>query len=382
MKKFLLYIIILFIQQSVYACQFDNVTFEKNFEGGKLDRCSKQASNRYLLTITPENIPINNSPWYAFRVTSKDIQETIIDIKFEQGNFRYLPKISNDGKNWSRIPFNLRSGKLRLRVKTGPSPLWVAGQELIDNNFYKSWLKSISKLSGASVSRLGYSTEKREILQLTSESKKNKEWVIILGRMHPPEVTGALALFPFVQTLFLDKEIGKAFRERFNILVVPNLNPDGVANGYWRHNANGVDLNRDWNEFKQIETQQVHEKLLSINQKGGTLVYGIDFHSTSKDIFYTMPSNYGLRPAEITNNWLNRLDKYTNDIKVRIKPGNNPDKGIFKQYFADNFGVHAITYEMGDQTDRKVIIKTAKLAAESFMLELLKTPHKEFIGEK
>ena len=34
------------------------------------------------------------------------------------------------------------------------------------------------------------------------------------------------------------------------------MNPDGVDLGHWRHNANGVDLNRDWSYYNQPEIKQ------------------------------------------------------------------------------------------------------------------------------
>jgi len=42
-----------------------------------------------------------------------------------------------------------------------------------------------------------------------------------------------------------DSELAREFRRRFSIIMVPLLNPDGVVLGHWRHNVNGVDLNRD-----------------------------------------------------------------------------------------------------------------------------------------
>ena len=46
------------------------------------------------------------------------------------------------------------------------------------------------------------------------------------------------------------------------------LKPDGVADGHWRHNDGGKDLNRDWGPFTQPETQAVAgvlEKLAASN---------------------------------------------------------------------------------------------------------------------
>ena len=41
-------------------------------------------------------------------------------------------------------------------------------------------------------------------------------------------------------------EVAKKAREMFTFHIVPNINPDGSANGYLRTNAAGSNLNREW----------------------------------------------------------------------------------------------------------------------------------------
>ncbi|WP_210418717.1 M14 family metallopeptidase [Aliikangiella coralliicola] len=380
-KKFFLIFLLLGCTSGSLACDFSNVVFDASFSAARLSECTQRGDNSFLLTIKPENHPINDSPWYAFKVSAKDERKIRIAIEFVNGKHRYLPKISRDGLRWAAIPHRLKNKRLTFSLKVDQKPIWVAGQEIITNQHYQSWLKQLSQNSNYTMSVLGNSTENRPIYQLESLSPSN-EWVVITGRMHPPEITGALALFPFTQTLLLDQSVGEKFRKRFNVLIVPNLNPDGVEHGNWRHNAKGVDLNRDWNKFKQQETKLVHQKLQNIVANGGKIVFAMDFHSTSKDIFYTMPTDYGIQPPMLVEDWLNQLEAEMPDFKVIIKPGNNPSKGVFKQYIADTYGVQAITYEMGDNTDRKKIISIAKNAAQLFMKKLLDTPKEKFYQPK
>lgn len=381
--KNLFYSLFLFLlSYQIDACQFEGVSFGSDFSAARLNGCEQLEDDRFLLTINPENHPINNSPWYAFKVTSKIKQKIKVSIKFNQGDSRYHPKISNDGFNWNAIPFRVKNKQLTFWLNVDNKPIWLAGQEIITQAHYFSWLKGIENRTDHQLSVLGKSTEGRSIYQLQSTTQGNKEWVVLLGRMHPPEVTGALALFPFSQELLLNGALSNQFRKRFNVLLIPNLNPDGVEHGHWRHNIKGVDLNRDWKDFKQKETQLVHNKLQEIKKSGGRFVYAIDFHSTSKDIFYTMPADYGLYPAQLTNEWLDTFDQATTDFKVINKPGNNPGKGVFKQYFADSYQVHAITYEMGDNTERKKINSLAKVAATTFMKKLLSTSKQQFYKSK
>jgi len=377
--KWLVFFIVVNIitTNSFASCDFSSVTFGTDFSSAHLDSCKELNDQSYLLTIKPENFPINNSPWYAFKVMSKEKQTISIAIEYIQGEHRYKPKISRDGQNWSSLPHRLKNKQLTFRLEVTEEPVWIAAQELVTNDFYQNWLEAIAKQSDYHLSILGNSTEQRPIYQLESKAKSN-EWVVIVGRMHPPEVTGALALFPFSQELLFNKKMGRSFRDRFNILLIPNMNPDGVEYGYWRSNVKGVDLNRDWVLLEQKETQLVHQKLQSIVSDGGKIVFGIDFHSTQKDVFYTMPTDYGMKPAMLVEQWLNDIAEKAPDFKVRVKPGSRPGKGIFKQYIADTYGVQAITYEMADEGDRQQIRKVAKIAANTFMEKLLETPKEAF----
>ena len=44
------------------------------------------------------------------------------------------------------------------------------------------------------------------------------------------------------------------------------MNPDGVENGFWRYNYNKKDLNRDWDNFFQPETNSVKNFLVNMSQ--------------------------------------------------------------------------------------------------------------------
>ena len=63
------------------------------------------------------------------------------------------------------------------------------------------------------------------------------------------------------------------------------MNPDGVDNGHWRHNANGVDLNRDWTGFNQPETSNIKNFLKKKTKEGYDFTLGVDFHSTWQDVY-------------------------------------------------------------------------------------------------
>ena len=161
---------------------------------------------------------------------------------------------------------------------------------------------------------------------------------MILGRQHPPEITGALALFSFVDELAQNHQSQQVFLDRFNVLIILNLNPDGVVAGNWRQNSQGVDLNRDWGKFAQVETALVKVKLDSLLKNPQRIVLALDFHfhSTHQDIFYTMPTDYVVAPSQFSNEWLSKIKAQTvSSFVVRPKPGKSPGRVVLKQFIAD-----------------------------------------------
>lgn len=352
-------------------CQSETVRLLADFEASRMDECKVISENKFLITIKPENTPINPSPWYAFKVEASKSTDISIILKIagDRKN-RYLPKISQDMKLWQRHRYQYHGNKLHIKVTATTKPLYIAGQEIINNQYYIDWAKQLQESSSVKRTKLGESFQGRSIYKLESKAKSD-EWLVILGRLHPPEITGALALFPFVETLLAKNAFAHAFREKYNLLIIPNLNPDGVALGNWRHNANGVDLNRDWITFKQPETQQVHQYLQNLVAKGQKIKFAVDFHSTQHDVFYTMPVDYGVEDRYFVKHWLGALDKAMPNFDVIQKPGNRPNNGVSKQYFADNYKVHAITYEMGDETNREKIKVIANNAAVMLMETLM-----------
>lgn len=353
------------------TCEFKQVHFNAEFPSARLDACEQLSEREYLLTVAPENKPINPSPWYAFRAESQSDQalELSVIVRSAHGKARYTPKASIDKRTWAEIPHTFNDDRVAFALTLQPeTPLYIAGQEIIDNRSYTRWLASlVDRFESLELSSIGQSTQNRPLPALIHRAKDSAAWFVIIGRQHPPEITGALALMHFSETLFAADELAP-LREQYNILLVPNMNPDGVHAGNWRHTTTGLDMNRDWKNRTQPETQALHNFLQERVAAGERIWFALDFHSTYRNVYYTMPSDYvrvnggALEEPKLVDDWLTRLAESI-DYGVENKPGHNADSGVFKQYIADEYGVHAVTYEVGDRTDRNEIAVTARAAA-------------------
>lgn len=350
------------------------VTFDARFEGARLSDCRLDDSGEYRVLIRPENQPVNDSAWYAFRVWSEQPKCIDIRLTYEGGQHRYYPKLSRNGSDWKRLSetcYSTNDTQATLRVAVGPEPLWIAGQERVGARELNGWIDKMGNLSSVRIAEIGRSVGDRPIRKLTIAEGQPGYAVFIIGRQHPPEATGSFALTNFVETIAGSSSLAKGFREHFETTVIPLVNPDGVAAGHWRHNLNGVDLNRDWGPFLQPETQRVRDEILRYrSDTTPRLAFFLDFHSTQQDIFYLESDDEGIRPTHFSEHWLDALAERMPDYNLEqdLDTESHP---YSKDWVHETMKIPAVIYEVGDETDRDLIRRVAVTAAEEMMRLLL-----------
>lgn len=363
------------------SCENDFARLDADFEGARMSECVAKRKH-FEIRIDPENMPINPSPWYAFRVTPKQPGDLKIIMRYGEAAHRYRPKRSEDATRWKlidpdRVSERRKGKKVTLHLEMEEEAFLIAAQELLLAGAYSKWTEEIAERASLDVVEIGASVEGRPIVAMTSApgtARDNKEYVLFVGRQHPPELTGAFAMLTFLETVFSDTALANEFRARFHVIAVPLMNPDGVARGHWRHNVNGVDLNRDWGPFTQPETQAVKGLLDAIAEDANSeLRLMLDFHSTNRNVFYVQPDEDETIPPNFVGTWLDgargRMEAYEFERADR----HQSDLATSKNYIYGRFGAPGITYEMGDQTDRRLIRASAVIFAEEMMKTLLRS---------
>ncbi len=351
------------------------VTFTNRFDAARISDCTQQSDTEYRILIRPENKPINDSAWYAFQVKSREPRTITVRLSYQDGKHRYHPKTSPDGVDWTPLAedaYSRDKNGATLGLQVGPKTLWVAGQEMICGKQLNDWIDKIDRLRFVRTTTIGRSVLGKPIRRLELSHGRATGSVFIVGRQHPPEVTGSLGLMNFVETLAGKSELAQEFRRSFDVLVVPLMNPDGVQEGHWRHNMHGVDLNRDWGKFKQPETKAVAEMILRHRSKSMPRPYLlIDFHSTHRDVFYTQADSQPTDPPDFCRDWLAAISDRLPDYKVRRSSSLTSKSPTSKKWGYEALGIPSITYEFGDNTDRALIRRVSKVAAEEMMRLLL-----------
>ena len=384
MKKIPFFIIFFFISPLFASnittnkeCSSDTVKIDFNFSGSGNLSCEVIKSDYIKIFINPElDDSINPSPWFAFRKSehSKSIK---LALDYKNYHHRYHPKISIDKKSWNKIDeaniSKIENGKV-IVIDFSPSSQknYVASQELITNFWYNKWYNELENSGRVRREVIGFSVLKNPIPMFFVEKNINNPYILILGRQHPPEVTGAFAMRGFINQLLNKNSLSDSFLKNYNILFVPLMNPDGVMNGYWRYNENKKDLNRDWGIFIQPETDAVNKKLTELKNK--KLALFIDFHSTFKNLFYISDIAEESPMKNFLEDWLlgSRKSLSEANYKYEIINSLNKDNGVSKNYIYNKYKIPSVTYEVSDNEDRDVIQQSSSILAINLMELLLK----------
>ena len=359
------------------VCESSLYTVSVDFPGGSLNTCVA-TEDTLTGTVAPEDTPpINPSPWYAFKIERLD-SSTLLTLKVELNypagfKHRYLPKLSQDGRNWTQISEGDISvsddGTAHFSLTISSNFLYVSAQENLNLDWYSQWMDELeNEWYPVESETLGYSISRHPI-EAVETNPNARNTVVLLGRAHPPEVPGAVAMREFVRALAAIRveacleglTPNCRFFERYNFLVVPLLNPDGVALGHWRHNLGSKDLNRDWGGFTQPETTAVQRRLDEVTSHSN-LNLMLDFHSTNRDVLYIQESSDATSPPNFTEIWIKNVVAQNHATQAEntaagfeIAPRPTTNNGTSKNYFYSEYRVPSITFEVGDTTDRDML---------------------------
>jgi len=359
-------------------CQSTRFAIDANHDGGDLDKCRFKADDTVELTFRPEDYKVSDAfSWFSFRVAAKEPGAIQIHLKFPDNYARFWPKISIDGRNWTRatedsVEISKNGKNLQLSLNVDESGVWVSAQELVTQNYYDQWLEELAAHDEIKTAVIGQSVQGRPIHLVKTANKP--EVVLLLGRQHPGEVPGALAMRQFIDVVLGDTDLAREFRDRFSLLIIPLLNPDGVANGNSRHNAERVDLNRDWGPFTQPETRSVARLMAGVDKLGMQPRLMLDFHATKMTkttMFYTQRSQDVTDPADFATNWLSRVRERIPDYEFKHDPRPTSEQANTKGYFYTRYGIPSCTYEIGDEADRELVQTSTPVFAEEMMRVML-----------
>jgi poly(3-hydroxybutyrate) depolymerase len=356
------------------ACHGYGLQVDADFERGALAACSVSDPGTITMEIAPESVPINDSAWYAFRVRASRAQTVTVQLRVRDGTFRYAPQTRTDGGAWQtldplRVAHHDDGRGATLRVDVDTTPLVIAAQPLETVAEALAAVRPALRQQGFDERVLGRSRDGRPIVGFEWRPPRATGLIVLLARQHPPEVTGNDAFTAFVQRVAGDDATAEVFRRHAALLIVPVVNPDGLARGHWRGNARAADTNRDWTALAEPETRAVATRIAELAAETPLLAL-IDFHSTRRDVIYAAPE--GAATAGLADTFLAELQRKLGDRAPPVVRNHTPGNSTAKAWALDRHGVGGLTYEVGDATRRAVATRTATAAADVLMGSMLR----------
>jgi len=282
------------------SAEAGGITFSTDFESGR-------ASDLHLTPDSVVAFSIPNDPdgseylWFNFKVigaAGKPLEFLIENASgAHQTGERWnitRPVFSSDGIHWTRAAdisyareFNLKNplGTMRYRfwAPFAAETLQVAYSYPYPLAQLESFLNSLRDDPRCAIAQLGLSEDGQGIPQLhlaapaSAAGYREKIWVIC--REHPGETPASYVCEGFIKAL-LEHSAGKRLLDHFEFTIVPMLNVDGVARGYYYRNANGVNLARDWVSFASPEVRALNSAMEAA-AKSGHLRLVVNLHSSN-----------------------------------------------------------------------------------------------------
>ena len=272
------------------------IVIKSDFESGNINLKSiSYDKNDKTLTIPIVKLEINKEPYnkstpnsqlryaYWFYFKAENIKNklvkfiiqniSVVNNDWEGFNITY----SYDNKTWKRLPTKMNQKKRTIEwsIKAKKNQVWFA--------YYPPYPNSKIKKILPKSEIIGITREKNPLLMCKLGNGPRKVW-LICGQ-HPGETISLWILEGFINQI--QKNIQK-IHKKYTFYIIPDANPDGRKNGNWYVSQDGINLNRDWIDFKSPETKAIKQQLDKI---GYNLVFDIHGDEGTKNHFLTSSYN-------------------------------------------------------------------------------------------
>ncbi len=231
-----------------------------------------------------------------------------------------------------------------------------------DGYFYADLLADIEEWKESpyvtEVRSIGKTVQDRDIweLEITSESPgvESRQRVTIHARTHPHEIQAWWVVENVIEYLLSDDPYAAHLREKIRFHIYPMYNPDGVELQTTRYNANGVDLEREWDkEDAEPEPVALKGRFQEFMNSSQPIKVALNLHSSSNPeryFWFHDPTGTSEEFAGLQRSYIAAVRSYFTMIMpwdyavswTDIAPTHFPESWFWYNYGTD---VMALTYE-------------------------------------
>ncbi|HEY6987693.1 MAG TPA: M14-type cytosolic carboxypeptidase [Bryobacteraceae bacterium] len=287
-------------------------TIHTKFEGGALGEIKKISNTHFRLAVKGESDQDHRNRqanWYYFRV-DEDSEPLTLDIVNLPGEYNYKPNrgavtkdtppvISYDGVHWEHVKtyrYDPVEPKLILHISPSKSTFWIAHCAPYTNETLAKLRNEIGNHPDFHEEKIGKTVGGRDLLlwTITHGTSRSKKTIWLLFRQHSWESGSSWVAEGAIRTLLADRS--RKLREEAIWKIIPLCDPDGVARGGVRFNANGYDLNRNWDVIDPIKMPEIAAQRSAVQkwlQSGHSIDLFLSLHNTETNEYLEGPPEGG-----------------------------------------------------------------------------------------
>ncbi len=245
------------------------ITITASFDGGSVGEV-KQVAPAHLRCGVKGQADQNNrnrqANWYYLRLDSLPREQVRIDLVNLAGEYNFRPGAlsvtrnsrpvySYDGERWihftdAQVEWDNAEPCLTLRFTPERPAMWIAHVPPYTKRHLTRLLDDFPRSPNLRREVIGRSVNSREISLLTvtdaSVPRERKDVVWLMARQHAWEAGTSWIAEGALRFLLSDSPEAAKLRRSVIWKILPMIDPDGVASGAVRFNANGYDVNRNW----------------------------------------------------------------------------------------------------------------------------------------
>lgn len=223
----------------------------------------------------PEEESRRNLPQFMipenFKGNSLIVDITPLGLPHE--THHYHMAYSLDGENWTPILQTLADENVaRIEIPPTNSDSFYLGFQIpfsydYSRELIREWTTDPATSEYITLHPIGRSLQGRplyrmEITDPESPHRREDRWVHYISQAHPHEGKSRWRVKGMLDWLLSDDPEAADARQRHIWHFVLTMNPDGVNNGFTRHNMQGRDMNRTYRTTGPDSTVQAHEGYL------------------------------------------------------------------------------------------------------------------------
>ncbi len=245
---------------------------------------------------------------------------------------------SYDSKNWCQIKnikkveggmeFDFVSEKRKVFIALVADAKKISSfkRDMLQYSYEKlvNYIDSVCTLPNVVSEKIDTSVQGRDIYKFTitnnNISEINKKHVWLNFRVHGDEATQSYVLEGIIEYLLGGSSESIELLSRTVYHIVPLINPDGAFNDE-RENANGIDLNRNWNSpdtlfDEQPEIAAIHSEINKIiSREGKKISHVVDFHGWHRAEDGGFRSHYNAGVCSVDKSYYYEQKSYVDLIK-------------------------------------------------------------------